>query len=128
MKEVYRKRKEMPNGLPSGKSTVHVPIEKPCAVEYTSVTNMLTDRRKHVRHAYYPQTKFTESPIGSMDIGWLLHDDSYPNGSKAIHEGGWLRKPKYPVSRSPMVKYYENIIQTGAVNVMRGAIAGAKGK
>merc|ERR1719335_1519073 len=48
LKEVYRKRKEMPNGLPFSGSAMHVPIEKPGACEYTSTVNMLTDRRKHV--------------------------------------------------------------------------------
>jgi len=122
LKTVYKKRKELPNGLPFSGSAVHVPIEKDIAVEYTSTVNLLTDRRKHVRHAYYPQSKFTSAPTTLSEIGWLQHDDAAPYGQTT----GWLRAPKHGVGRSPMVKYFENLITTGAVNVMRGAVGGAK--
>merc|ERR1712216_275813 len=86
------------------------------AQDYHSLVSMKTDRRKHVRTAFYPQDKYVNAASTSMEIGWLQHDLSYPDGS-----GTWLRKVKHPRNSSKMTKYKDNMQLPGSYHILRFA-------
>ena len=109
-KHVQEKRRNCPNGIPMGTSLVHVPLEKEGAGEF-STYNMLKDQAtRHVRYGRDPNEKFVEAPTTQFDIGWM---------QPAHEQTEWLRRPDHPISRSHMVRYYENMIQCGITNVLR---------
>jgi hypothetical protein len=112
LKRVYDLRRTMPNGLPKGDSTVHVKNEKPDAVDFTSHTLFMEDLRRHVRNGLDPREKFYDPPTDHYIVGWHC---------PCSEQTRWLKNPSHPISRSPMVKYYENMIQSGIKNVLRGA-------
>jgi hypothetical protein len=112
LKQVYTLRRTLPNGLPKGESAVHVKNEKPDACDFQSHTMFMEDLRRHVRNARDPREKFYDSPTTHYEVGWHC---------PCSEQTRWLKNPSHPISRSPMVKYYENMVMSGIKNVLRGA-------
>jgi len=116
LKQVYTLRRTLPNGLPKGKFTDPTAPEfekneREGAVDFTSHTLFMEDLRRHVRNGRDPNKKFFDPPTDHYQVGWHC---------PCSEQTRWLKNPTYPVSRSPMVKYYENLVSSGIKNVLRG--------